>query len=194
MRGGNATAISAMTDPAELDDFNATIIPFRVRGATDRAGPHFRRPCKAEPRAGDLDAPEEAVPIARIIQHQQTKMAGRLRSIHVRGRTGIPTPELTIIATAGANLTVVFLGRLQIAGTQPGDHLSVETTVASRSGGLSMINPNDESSATHPGQSDRSLSQTPVVAKAGMSDPWDGTCPVTRPGRQTIGGVEGRSR
>jgi hypothetical protein len=84
------------------------------------------------------------VPIGRITPRQQAKVAGRVRSIQVQRWTGIPTLELTVIDAAGDILTVVFLGRRQIAGIQPGAHLSVEAMVASRSGGLSMLNPNYE--------------------------------------------------
>ena len=98
-------------------------------------------PARAETRTADLDAPEGAVPIARITPRQQAKVAGRVRSIQVQLRSGIPTLELTIIDTAGDTLIVVFLGRRQIAGIQPGTDVSVEAMVASRSGGLSMLNP-----------------------------------------------------
>ena len=90
---------------------------------------------------GDLDASEGAVPIARITPRQQAKVAGRVRSIQVQRWSRIPTLELTIIDTAGDTLVVVFLGRRQIAGIQPGTDVSVEAMVASRSGRLSMLNP-----------------------------------------------------
>ena len=68
-------------------------------------------------------------------------MAGRVQSIQVQLWSKIPTLEWTIIDTAGDTLIAVFLGRRQIAGVQPGTDVSVEATVASRSGGLSMLNP-----------------------------------------------------
>ena len=70
-------------------------------------------------------------------------MAGRVRSIQAQPWSGIPTLELTIIDPAGDTLVVVFLGRRRIAGLQPGTDVSalIEAMVASRSGGLSMLNP-----------------------------------------------------
>jgi hypothetical protein len=142
-RRGEATTTSAKTDPAagELDDFDATIVPLPARGAPDRRTPHPRYPHRAEMPPGDLDASEGAVPIARITPRQQAKVAGRVRSIQVQRWSRIPTLELTIIDTAGDTLVVVFLGRRQIAGIQPGTDVSVEAMVASRSGRLSMLNP-----------------------------------------------------
>jgi hypothetical protein len=92
-------------------------------------------------RTGDLDTPDGAVPIARITPRRQAKVAGRVRSIQVQLWSRIPTLELTVIDTAGDTLIVVFLGRRQIAGIRPGTHVSVEAMVASRSDGLSMLNP-----------------------------------------------------
>ena len=92
-------------------------------------------------RTADLDVPEGVVPIARITPRQQAKVAGRVRSIQVQLWSRIPTLEWTIIDTAGDTLIVVFLGRRQIAGIQPGTDVCVEATVASRSGGLSMLKP-----------------------------------------------------
>ncbi len=125
----------------ERDDVDATIVRLPVRGAPNRPTPHRRHPRRVEKRIADLDAPEGAVPIARITPRQQAKVAGRVRSIQVQRWSRIPTLELTIIDTAGDTLIVVFLGRRQIAGIQPGTDVSVEAMVASRSGGLSMLNP-----------------------------------------------------
>ncbi len=138
-----SVAISAKADPAagDLHDCDATIVPFRVRGAPDRPAPHLRHHRRVEMRTADLDAPEGAVPIARIAPRQQAKVAGRVGSIQVQLWSRIPTLELTIIDTAGDILIAVFLGRRQIAGIRPGTDVSVEAVVASRSGGLSMLNP-----------------------------------------------------
>ena len=127
--------------PESLTTFDATIVPLPVRGAPDRPTPHLRHLRPVEERTGDLDVSEEAVPIARITPRQQAKVAGRVRSIQVQRSSRIPTLELTIIDTAGDTLIVVFLGRRRIAGIQPGTDVSVEAMVASRSGGLSMLNP-----------------------------------------------------
>ena len=142
-RHGEATATSAETDPAvgALDDVGATIVPLRVRGAPGRPAPRLPRPRRAEMRTADPDVPERAGPIARIAPRQQAKVAGRVRSIQVQLRSRIPTLEWTIIDTAGDTLMVVFLGRRQIAGIQPGTDVCVEATVAACSGGLSMLNP-----------------------------------------------------
>src|SRR5579862_9582900 len=106
MGGGEATAISAKTDPAvgEIDDFDATIVPLPVRGAPARPGPHLRHPRRVEKRIADPDAPEGAMPIARISPRRQAKVEGRVRSIQVQRSSRIPTLELTIIDSAGDTL------------------------------------------------------------------------------------------
>jgi hypothetical protein len=135
---GTGAALAAV---GELDDVNATIIPFRVRGTSATRISQLRHPRPAEKPIADLDAPAGAAPIAPIIPRQRTKVAGRVRSIEVQPRSGIPTLELTIIAHAGHTLGVVFFGRRRIAGVQPGACVCVEGMVGSRSGRLLMLNP-----------------------------------------------------
>jgi hypothetical protein len=131
-----------MTDAAgQFDQVNVTIIPFRVRGTPAMRSPHVRHPREPEPRTADPVAPARVVPIAQITPRRQAKVAGRVRSVRVQPWSGSPTLELTIIDTADNTLAVVFLGRRQIAGIQPGAPLSVEGMVGSRSGRLSMLNP-----------------------------------------------------
>ena len=125
----------------ELDDVNATIIPFRVRGTPAQPTPHLQHLRPDERLTGDLDARAGAVPIAPIIPRQRAKVAGQVRSTQVQPRSGIPTLELTIIASVGDTLGVVFFGRRRIAGVQPGARVCVEGMVSSRSGRLSMLNP-----------------------------------------------------
>jgi hypothetical protein len=125
----------------QLDHVNATIIPFRVRATPAARTPRPRHPRTPEPRTAELAAPTGVSPIAQITPRQQAKVAGRVRSMQVQPSSGIPTLELTIIDTAGKTLTVVFLGRRQIAGVQPGALLSVEGMVGARAGRLTMLNP-----------------------------------------------------
>jgi hypothetical protein len=125
----------------ELDHVNATIIGFRVRGNPAPPTPQLRPPHKPPARLAKLAAPAGVVPIAQITPRRQAKVAGRVRSIQVQPWSGVPTLEMTIIDTAGHTLTVVFLGRRQIAGIQPGARLSVQGMVGYRAGKLSMLNP-----------------------------------------------------
>ncbi len=125
----------------ELDDVNATIIPFRVRSTTAPRSLRLGHPRKPEPSTTELGALTGVSPIAQITPRRQAKVAGRVRSIQVQPWSGVPTLELSIIDTAGNTLTVVFLGRRQIAGVQPGARLSVEGMVGSRSGRPCMLNP-----------------------------------------------------
>jgi hypothetical protein len=135
-----------MRQPASMsaamsgDDVDATVVRLPVRAAPGRPTPHLRHPRRVEMGTADLDAPEGAVPIARITPRRQAKVAGRVRSIQAQRWSRIPTLELTIIDTAGDALLVVFLGSaksLEFSGTE----VSVEAMVASRAGGLSMLNP-----------------------------------------------------
>ncbi len=152
-----------------LDHGNSTIIPFRVRRKPARRTSHFRHPRSAEQPTADLDARAEAVPIAPIIPRQRAKVAGRVRSIQVQPRYGIPTLELTIIPNAGDSLVVVFFGRRRIAGVQPGARVCVWKEWSALAPADSRCStPSMRSSTAHQQQTDRSPSQAILVAKSDM--------------------------
>jgi hypothetical protein len=124
-----------------LDHVSATVILFPVRGY--RGG--------RTPRQGQLDRPKfrqfysnlpaGAVPIRQISPRQRATVAGRVRSVQIQPRSGIPVLGLTMVDTSGDTLQVTFLGRRHITGIQPGVSLSVQGMVGSKSGQLSMLNP-----------------------------------------------------
>ena len=101
----------------------------------------FRRHAVAveEPPAGP-DPAEGAVPIAEIDWRQRARIAGRVRTLTVQPLAGVPTLECVLVDGTGS-ISVVFLGRRQIAGIGPGTRLVVEGMVGDHKGRLALVNP-----------------------------------------------------
>jgi amino acid transporter len=146
-----ATAIS------RLKHVNATIVPFDVAGELrDRRreqpeGP-FREGSALTPETVKTEEAIDAkvfsgVPGATPIKHlnprERAKVAGRVRSVIVKpwGDTASLQVELT---DDHGSLTLVFLGRRQIAGLAPGSRIVAEGTVGTVKGHTAMINPHYE--------------------------------------------------
>ena len=145
-----ATAIS------RLDHVSATIVPFDVSGELRELRHKRRGPI--EP--GDALTPQTVktekqldekilgrvpgtTPISELQARTRAKVAGRVRSVTVKpwGDTASLQVELT---DDHGSLTVVFLGRRQIAGLAPGSRIVTEGTVAEIRGHPGMINPDYE--------------------------------------------------
>lgn len=79
-------------------------------------------------------------PIAQVRWRQQVKVAGKVRAMRVQPWADVASLELTI-ADATGGLTVVFLGRRQIAGIHLGARLVVEGMVGASRDHLVVMNP-----------------------------------------------------
>lgn len=79
-------------------------------------------------------------PIADVRWRERAKVAGRVRALRVQPWAEIASLELTLGDDTGG-LTVVFLGRRQIAGVGLGAHLVVEGMVTAVRGRLAIMNP-----------------------------------------------------
>jgi hypothetical protein len=90
------------------------------------------------PQAGDPTA--GVVPIASVEWRQRAKVAGRVRSIEVQPWAGVPTLKATLVDDTGG-LSVVFLGRREVAGVGPGTRMVAEGMVGDHGGRLAMLNP-----------------------------------------------------
>jgi hypothetical protein len=66
-----------------------------------------------------------------------------VRSVRVQPWAGVPSLECTLVDSTGG-LAVVFLGRRQVAGIQPGAKLIVEGMVGEHGGRLAILNPDYE--------------------------------------------------
>jgi hypothetical protein len=99
--------------------------------------------------ADEGDAPEVpagpdpamgVVPIAEVQWRQRAKIAGRVRSIEVQPWAGVPTLKATLVDDTGG-LSIVFLGRREVAGVGPGTRMVAEGMVGDHGGRLAMLNP-----------------------------------------------------
>jgi amino acid transporter len=139
---------------SRLDHVSATIVPFDVGGVLkDR---RLARKLATVVAAGDererveeqidediLASAEGTVPISSLHPRERARVAGRVRSVTVKPWGDTASLQVQLTDDHG-KLTVVFLGRRQIAGLTPGTRITVEGTVADIRGHLGMINPTYE--------------------------------------------------
>jgi RecG-like helicase len=82
----------------------------------------------------------DVTPIAEASWRRHVKVAGRVRSVRVQPRVGVPTLECTLVDDTGG-ITLVFLGRRKVAGITCGRHLVAEGTVGEHHGRFAILNP-----------------------------------------------------
>jgi RecG-like helicase len=80
------------------------------------------------------------VPIRTVRWRQRVRIAGTIRSTRVQPSGGVPTLECVISDSTGS-MSVVFLGRRQVAGLDIGRRLIAEGMVGSHSDRLAILNP-----------------------------------------------------
>ncbi len=83
------------------------------------------------------------MPVAQTPDRHRAKVSGVIRSVVLRPRQGVPALEADLYDGSG-NLVLVWLGRREIAGIEPGRRLKVEGLVCTREGRRSMYNPRYE--------------------------------------------------
>jgi hypothetical protein len=107
---------------------------------------------KAVASREEVEADEERVdavkatgctPVAQTAERRRVKVSGVIRSVVLRPRQGVPALEAELYDGSG-NLVLVWLGRREIAGIEPGRRLKVEGLVCTRDGRRSMFNPRYE--------------------------------------------------
>ena len=81
-----------------------------------------------------------AMPIASLRWRQRAKVGGRVRSVRVQPRAGVPSVECTLADETG-QILLVFQGRRRYPGVEPGAVISAEGMVGARAGRSAMINP-----------------------------------------------------
>jgi RecG-like helicase len=84
--------------------------------------------------------PSDVIPVAEATWRSHVKVAGRIRSVRVQPRVGVPTIECTLVDDTGG-ITIVFLGRRKMAGITCGRRLVAEGTVGEHHGRLAILNP-----------------------------------------------------
>jgi DNA/RNA endonuclease YhcR with UshA esterase domain len=79
--------------------------------------------------------------IGDVRWRQRVRVTGRVRSVRVQPwEGGVATLECTLVDETGG-LTVIFMGRRQIAGVHVGGHMEVEGMVLEHRGMLAIMNP-----------------------------------------------------
>jgi amino acid transporter len=144
--------VSAVT---QIPHVSATIAPFDVRRMLEarHPSPVRRAAASKEPEQGQEHLPRvrdprfaavvDTTPLGEVVYRRRTRVAGRVRSINVRPLAGVPTCECTLVDGSGA-LTIVFLGRREVAGIEPGAKLVVTGTIGTYQGRLAMLSPTYE--------------------------------------------------
>ncbi|HUS62061.1 MAG TPA: amino acid permease, partial [Acidimicrobiales bacterium] len=141
---------------SRLSHANVTTVPFHfgtkaeaVRSVESYAQltsvdlPHEAPWPDAEGEAGWGDVPGDPVgrtPIIDAHWRDKVTLAGRVRSIRVAPLHDAPTLELVLVDDTGA-ISVVFLGRRDLAGVEIGTQLAVDGTVGIHKIRLAVLNP-----------------------------------------------------
>lgn len=82
-------------------------------------------------------------PIAELPPRRPATVCGTLRSVTLRPRAGVPALEAELYDGSG-HLSLVWLGRRQIAGIEPGRRVRVHGMVTSSDGEPAIYNPRYE--------------------------------------------------
>ena len=87
--------------------------------------------------------PPGAIPIAEARHRDRVTLAGRVKAVRVQPRAGVATLQATLADETG-EVNVVFLGRRQVGGIEPGACLAVTGVVGDRLGKPEILNPEYE--------------------------------------------------
>ena len=164
----DATADRIAAGVAELQHVSATVVPYqltggwfssRARKASDgparavSAARSDRALDRAARRAAHRQATDvsfelaafgthtgETTPIGRVEWRQRVRIAGRVKSVRTQPRAGTANLEC-VLADGTGKILLVFQGRRQIAGIQPGARLVVEGMVGDWARRQAILNP-----------------------------------------------------
>jgi len=87
-----------------------------------------------------------ATAVSKCQKGQPVCVSGTLRAVTLRPRAGVPTLEAELYDGSGT-VTLVWLGRRQIAGIDPGRQLTVHGRLGCSDGRKVLFNPRYELSA-----------------------------------------------
>jgi hypothetical protein len=133
---------------ADLPHINVTFVPYHLGSTGDpgiRLGPSKpSRQRRREPDVPVLPAsivvPKGTVPVSSARPRDRVTLAGRVKAVRVQPRAGVATLECTLTDGTG-EIQVVFLGRRQVAGWEPGACVAVMGAVGERGGRKEILNP-----------------------------------------------------
>ncbi|MPZ61481.1 MAG: DNA-binding protein [Propionibacteriales bacterium] len=115
------------------------------RGSWRRA---LRRlaPSQSDIEARELQSEVREVGCSRVIdaqERQRVEVAGTLRHVTLRPRSGTPALEAELYDGSGC-VVLVWLGRRRIAGIQPGAHVTAEGRISTQDAQKVIYNPRYE--------------------------------------------------
>ena len=84
-----------------------------------------------------------ATPIAQTVDRSRVKVCGMIKTVTLRPRAGVPA-LLAELVDGSDTLQLIWLGRRQIAGIEPGRSLVAEGRVTVQQGRRTMFNPRYE--------------------------------------------------
>jgi hypothetical protein len=83
------------------------------------------------------------IPVAQLELRRPATVCGTLRSVTLRPRAGVPALEAELYDGSGS-ISVVWLGRRNIAGVEPGRRIRVHGLVTESGGNRAVFNPRYE--------------------------------------------------
>jgi amino acid transporter len=137
---------------SHLAHANVTTVPFHFGSKAEvvagRALPladastsaHPPEPARNGHGAHDVPPLEGTVPIAEARWRRRVLVGGKVRSVRVAPLHDSPTLEVVVVDATGA-ISLVFLGRREIAGIEVGSVLTAEGMVGVHKARLAIINP-----------------------------------------------------
>ncbi len=132
---------------ADLPHTNVTVVPYHLGGEhwapTGRPGSRRPLPRTLLPTLPSGVLVPTATPIRDVRARERLTVAGRVKAVRVQPRAGVATLQCTMSDGTG-DLSVVFLGRREVAGWEPGAFVAVTAMVAERDSQLEMLNPHYE--------------------------------------------------
>ena len=135
------------TVPFHLDRLEAPVVPLAsivTRRRAEDTSAVIEVPVPIPAAVADGEPLSAAVtgttPIGQARWRAQVRVAGRVRSLRVGPLHDAPTLEIVLVDGTGG-LSVVFLGRREVAGIDVGTRMIVEGTVAIHKGRLALLNP-----------------------------------------------------
>jgi hypothetical protein len=98
---------------------------------------------EADEERADAHSVAGCVPVEQLPDRHRAKVSGILRSVTLRPREGVPALEAELYDGSGT-IDLVWLGRREIAGIEPGRRLQVEGLACAIDGRRTMFNPRYE--------------------------------------------------
>jgi hypothetical protein len=80
------------------------------------------------------------MPIGRVGWRKRVRVVGQVHSMRIQPLAGVATLECVLFDDTGG-LSIVFLGRRQVAGVDIGSRMLVEGIVGDFHGRLAILNP-----------------------------------------------------